>query len=255
VDYDSQPPTEIQSLPPNTRLLRRTVQEKINKKTLGEYTDMWNHPRAMNMGIANARGKYVFILNCDILMSPDLLEIVDGLIEEYDGRHIYWQRFDLTPLGLRFLEGLEWAQVREMFETDQVPHQFISHGMGKWHSFTAFGDMAVFQRRWLLNVGGFDERLAQWGFYDGDMCRRLKHLGYAEYWGTSFKIVHMFHLAQTEIDSTVTWGKKRNSELVGIDTRERKVVKNEGMYTFLPYRIRDRSRSNLLQETKQEGEL
>lgn len=150
----------------------------------------WNHPRANNIGIAKAEGRYVVVVNTDIVLAPDMLETLNLLLDVNQDYQIYWQRFDLNRTGTRLVRSYvtehSWNAIQRYLNADP-------DAMGKLHPLSAYGDLMVAKRDALLTVGGYDERMSRWGYYDIDLAQRLEKIGYPIYWGLGPKILHQWH--------------------------------------------------------------
>lgn len=150
----------------------------------------WNHSRANNIGIAKATGKYVVVVNTDIILAPDVLDTLELLFGVNDNYQIYWQRFDLNRFGTRLVRNYitehSWNAIQRYLSADP-------DAMGKLHPLSAYGDLMAVERGALLTVGGYDERMSKWGYYDIDLAQRLEKMGYPVYWGIGPKILHQWH--------------------------------------------------------------
>jgi len=188
----------------------------------------WNQAAAVNLGIANALGQRLVIVNADIIMSRMLLGTVELLLNQNTHQHIYWRRFDMTAEGLQHtqrLRGVDWDHVFLRNHTQL----WVKRGWGKWHALTAYGDFLAVPRGPLLVLVRFDERMPGWGSYDVDMARRLTSIGCHEYWGVSFDLVHQYHEPQRDQRETG----RRNALLCKWDLR---TIKNGGASHFDKYR-------------------
>lgn len=188
----------------------------------------WNQAVAVNIGIANAVGQRLVIVNADIIMSSTLLSTVDLLLTQNAHQHIYWRRFDLTKKGLQYArdENVDW---NNLFVCD-CSEQWQENGWGKWHALTAYGDFLAVARDPVLVLGGFDEQMPGWGGYDIDMARRLTDIGCHEYWGASWGLVHQYHVPQ----ATQRQSGDHNARRYRWDLR---TVRNGGASHFDKYRI------------------
>lgn len=154
----------------------------------------WNQAAAVNIGIANAVGRYLVVVNADVIMSSTLLSTVDLLLRQNAHQHIYWRRFDLTGARLKHArtKSVDW----DKFFASACYKRWLEIGWAKWHALTAYGDFLAVARDPVLVLGGFDEQMPGWGGYDIDMARRLTDIGCHEYWGVSLDLVHQYHAPQ-----------------------------------------------------------
>lgn len=175
VDYGSNNP-----LPPRPKV--RTVRFARNRN--------WNHPRANNIGIAKATGMYVICVNSDIIVFPQMLNVLDMLFEVNKQYQIYWQRFDLNQYGTNLIGR---SITRQNWDVIERYIHAAPRDLGEHHPLTAYGDFMAVNREALLVSGGYDERMPAWGYYDIDLAQRLERMGYPIYWGLGAKLLHQYH--------------------------------------------------------------
>jgi len=186
----------------------------------------WNHPRARNIGIANARGERIVIVNSDCLMAPTLLEEAGWLLDQDPHRQIYWQRFDLSEEGLQALRSFD--RPRELFGDGDNWH---GRGWGDFHSLSTYGDFLMVERDVVMEYGGFDERASGWGVYDHDLACRLDRHGYPSFWAEGLRLVHLWHPQRPGLDAS--W--RRNIDALSPDFLAERDVRNQGRATFERY--------------------
>lgn len=215
VDYGSESPVQV---PQGVKLIRWEA-------------DIWNESIAKNIGIANASGEQLFLLNCDSIIAPDLLGIIDSLLGKDSRQHIYWRRFDLSPEGLSVIQALEWKQIEDCFETS-ISSKWIQQGWGEWHPLSAYGDLLVVRKVPVMQLGGFDERMLGWGYLDVDLRSRLSAFGYQVHWETEFKLIHCYHKTLHDGQSC-----RKNEAIGNKDTKAGKIVRNGGIDNFLQYNV------------------
>ena len=245
VDYGSQPAVMVPG-DPRIRVVR-----------IEPDGDGWNGSVALNAGIANAGAEKLVLLNCDCLVAPDMLSAIDGIIRNRDNKlQIYWRRFDLAPSGQRLLESVS---ERRLFSRVYPPllvalglgrwHVLVDHrlvkscpkrlydflvalGLRKWHRLTAYGDFLAVDKAPLMEIGGFDERMAGWGRMDLDAMERLKMMGYQVFWGRQFKLIHQHHAPQEGQRES----NKSNTKLSLRELAAGRIVRNGGIQNFERYR-------------------
>ena len=215
VDYGSELPVQV---PQGITLIRWEA-------------DTWNESIAKNIGIANADGERLFLVNCDNVIASGLLGIIDSLLEKDSKQHVYWQRFDLSPRGLPIIQGLGWEQIENCFKID-ISSEWIQQGLGEWHPLSAYGDLIAVEKEPVMALGGFDERMTGWGYYDIDLKIRLDALGYHTHWGKGFKLIHHYHKTLHDGQSC-----GENEAIGSKDTKAGKIVRNGGASNFSQYRM------------------
>ena len=217
VDYGMDPPfgTICSPLPQGLRVVRWE-------------DDVWNHPRARNIGIANAQGERIAIVNSDCLMAPTLLEEAGRLLDQDPKRQIYWQRFDFSQEGLRMLQAMNYPE--HFFMLDGTSYE---QRWGDFHSLSTYGDFLMVERDVVMEYGGFDERATGWGVYDHDLACRLDRHGYPSFWAEGLRLVHLWHEAQPNQDAD--W--RRNIDAMSPDFHAHRDKRNQGRATFERYRV------------------
>lgn len=157
---------------------------------------------ANNVAFAQARGRYVVLLNSDAFLGPQTLRhaveqmdaepgigLLGGLLLGRDGA---WQPsarlfpsvvneiLTFTGLSGRFRNSRlfgrvdrTWADPKERTDTDWVP-----------------GAFAVIRREVLESVGYFDERFFLY-YEEVDLCRRIKAAGYRIAYRPELEVIHI----------------------------------------------------------------
>lgn len=211
VDYGSTQPVQV---PQGVKLIRWE-------------TDTWNESIAKNIGIANADGERLFLLNCDSIIAPGLLGIIDGLLEKDNKQHIYWQRFDLSQKGLPVIQALGWEQIEDCFKTD-ISSEWMQQGWGEWHPLSSYGELTVMEKAPVIMLGGYDERMTGWGYMDTDLKLRLDAIDYRPHWEKGFKLIHHYHETLHDGHSS--------GENKAIGSKDENIIRNGGAENFLRYR-------------------
>jgi len=212
VDYGSSKPVTV---PPPVRRIRWATKEP------------WNHPIALNIGIANARGRFVVMVNSDIVMAPELLATVNMLQDCSDQLQIYWRRYDLSQYGTdvvrKHVTVHSWHTIMHYIRSATLE---CNHKFGNWHPLTSYGDFMAVHRGSIMSIGGFDERMSFWGFYDLDIANRLEQTGHCRYWGTELMLLHRYHPQSSKETAPL------NKTMYDRDFR---VTKNGGIQHFQKY--------------------
>ncbi len=151
VDYGSEPS------------YAQAVAEVVSTFDFASYHDvghpglLWNKSKALNYGIRQAKGDYVFIADVDILFHPDSVKLFHKIAAAEQG-HL----FNLAYLDENTTKQLDRSFY---FETLQVKHTGSVNGM------------ILVSRTALEQVHGLDEFFHFYGSEDVDLFQRLEHAG------------------------------------------------------------------------------
>ncbi|CAN5195238.1 hypothetical protein BH09PAT1_BH09PAT1_3920 [soil metagenome] len=157
-----------------------------------------------NVGVTYAKGKYVFFLNPDTIISPNTVESLYTYLEKNQDvgiaapllMHEDKKLFDLQGLGLLTpLRGI----IALSFINKLFPHNKISkdYWRPEWDrtkvkEVDAVPGTAFMMRRDLYNsIGGFDDTFFLY-FEEFDLCKRVKDLGYKLVMLPQAKIIHLW---------------------------------------------------------------
>lgn len=144
------------------------------------------HPaRLANTAITESTG--------DILVYSD----VDILVERYAFRYVQ-EAFSENPYRVLMCSRLDMPETKpEIYQNLSVINGFNNVWQlgGGEANHAAQGSFLCLPKRWLQQVGGFNEEFIGWGSYDVDMHRRAKMAGLEEVWldKRGLKILHMWH--------------------------------------------------------------
>jgi len=169
------------------------VEENFSEVILIKNKNNKGYGRAGNQGLATAQGKYVLVLNSDVVIKENCLDEMfdfmeknpaigasscklifpDGTLQHSCREFPRFKTFFLMLIGIRFLFPkmkifreylmLDWNH-SEIKEVDQI-----------------MGSFMFIRRNVIREVGGFDERFWMY-FEEVDLCLRIKEAGW--------KIVH-----------------------------------------------------------------
>jgi hypothetical protein len=155
--------------------------------------------RANNLGISNARGAFILLLNSDTMILDNCLDrMLDYLIANAD----------MGAIGPRQLDGegklqLSWGSfptlVSEAFRKllhhrlsindlkirDYLEEKYAGYTEVDWVS----GSCLMARKEALVNAGLLDGRFFMY-FEDIDLCQRIKRLGFKIHYNSDITIVH-----------------------------------------------------------------
>jgi N-acetylglucosaminyl-diphospho-decaprenol L-rhamnosyltransferase len=174
----------------STRRSRDTIAQAHPEAQLLAYQENVGYSRGVNIGLSRAQGKYLLVLNPDIIVEPGAIQkmiaymgahpdigVLGPRLLNFNGT---WQRsyfryyqpltvvFRRTPLG-RMAAAKRHIDHFLMVDTD---HEKIQ--TPDW----IMGSAMLVSRRAYEAVGPMDERFFMY-FEDVDWCRRFWHNGYA----------------------------------------------------------------------------
>jgi GT2 family glycosyltransferase len=142
---------------------------------------LWNRSAAINAALAQARGRFSFCTDADMLFKDDFLAVLLGELEACPRMAMVLCKCrDLPDLGPERLyaqtdyPGLEaQASVRQAMGT---------------------GACQAAETRWFRSIGGFDEGYVFWGFEDKDMVHRARCAGLELRWiHERTSMLHQWH--------------------------------------------------------------
>ncbi len=144
-------------------------------KYLNTYGWLWCKSHALNAGIDLANGKYIIVVDIDLIYSPDFINVFDKKVSD-------------TTISIYQCYYLE-----EKFS------QYSSLDFNKSYHFTKSYEtgtgLLIAPIEAVKNIGGFDTYFKVWGFEDMDMFKRLQSFGLSVQWiGVEFaSTFHQWH--------------------------------------------------------------
>ena len=146
-----------------------------------ETNGIWSRSRALNLGIAQARGEYIATTDADMVFTPRTFPRVLELLEMDHSSYFLLQCRDL-PEGITHSDVLEgkvgWADLEN-----------VSTLRPRW----GMGGLIAFPRDAYTDIRGLDERLQIYGGEDIDLAKRLNRLGLRRIW-IDEPPVRMYHI-------------------------------------------------------------
>lgn len=151
--------------------------------------------RANNLAIKKSRGRFILLLNPDVvIVRPSLRQMINFLesnpevgcagckLVNLDGsiQESYFEQFP-TPMN-EFLEGITVKRLLGSLLTKRIYNDVIK---ASW----IVGACMMFKRELLLKLSGFDERYFMYG-EDVDLCFRLRNLGYEIVYLNNIEMLH-----------------------------------------------------------------
>jgi len=161
---------------PYYRRKHKEICDKLGARHIYTKTgDVWNISRARNIGIRNAKAKFIMTTDVDCIFAPDFVETV--LQHMAEDKIIHCRISDLPGNYDGKLDDFLW-----MNKVSELRPPF------------GYGGCQVFSKKWATKVRGFDEEYSMWGADDTDFYLRAVQDGLKSIWierKTSF--FHQFH--------------------------------------------------------------
>ena len=121
---------------------------------------LWNKSKALNYGILQSNGEYIFIGDVDLVFHPDAVKLM------FQNRHP--QQFQLFTLS--YLNKKQSDLLKSDFAFEQLKPSRTGDVNG----------MILVSKNALLQINGFDEFFHFYGAEDVDLFSRLEHAGFKE---------------------------------------------------------------------------
>lgn len=207
--------------------------EEYCKKYKAKYiftdtNEVWNRPKALNIGIKNSsnKSKYIICTDIDMLFRKDFVETISNFHKNNENAFILSQFSDLDENAIK--KDTDVVKNFEYLASIAIPHcswrrhlvakhkecaQCTGVGYGidycsKLNYTTrqmqkprlTSGACQSASRDWFFKVRGYDERFTGWGGNDTDMRYRAQKDGLKEIWIQGETILlHQWHPKQIEL--------------------------------------------------------
>ncbi|HVA38750.1 MAG TPA: glycosyltransferase family 2 protein [Candidatus Dormibacteraeota bacterium] len=155
-----------------------------------------------NQGIAASRGRYVMLLNNDVVVTEHWLEDMVAAAQ---------RDLDIGIVGPRSNQVAGVQQLDAPYRTVEEMHGFAAQRRAALHGTGAYLDRVIgfcmlIDRRVLEAVGGLDESFGTGNFEDDDYCVRARLAGYKIWMADDVFIHHFGHrtFAAQKIDYAAT---------------------------------------------------
>lgn len=181
-----------------------------------EVNGPWSRSRALNAGLAHARGRMAITTDADMLFTPRAHEhILEGL----DG-----DTYSVQLLQCRDLQSDFSSETIQDFDWDAFERNSVLRP--RW----GMGGMVAFRMEAYEYIRGYDERMEVYGGEDIDFAQRLRRAGYRLNWidDPACRIFHVWHESSRKSADDTPAGKlaiQKNSDIV---TSDRTWIRNLG---------------------------
>lgn len=185
---------------------------------------VWSRARALNAGLAEARGALLIATDADMIFAPGSLEAVHEEARATEPSALFLQCRDLP-------EDIPAALYDELDAESWEKLEGRSFLRPRW----GMGGMVAADRECMALLNGFDERLHTYGREDLDFALRARRAGYRTAWTQDprARMYHMWHPETTRHVSATSTGRDaiaRNRRLVDGDaTTTRNVTRRSAV--------------------------
>ncbi len=179
--------------------------------------EVWNRARALNIGIRNARGRYVLCTDADMIFAPNFLRtLLRAQAADDDQALVLCQSRDLPEA----LPDAPWA-------VDDVP-TLIAQSAFRERLGTGACQMAP--RAFLERLRGYDEGYKRWGLEDTDMTFRAQRAGLTLRWvEDETAMMHQWHSS-----NRTRWPIQKTLNDLRFHLTKRRVTKNPRRWGLAP---------------------
>ncbi len=142
----------------------------------------YGFPKAVNQGLAVAKGKYIVILNNDVIVTDKWVEGLIEHLEEDESIGIIGPMSNYVS-GPQMLNGAEKIYMANGVVNEKLLRDFANEiherNKGKRFLFPRIAGLCmVIKREVIEKIGGFDERFTPGNFEDDDYCLRATLAGF-----------------------------------------------------------------------------
>lgn len=160
---------------------------------------LWNKSKALNYGIKNAKGKFIFISDIDLIFHPETTALWQDIIAP--------EKFILFRLG--YLGEKESKKLSQDFEFKKLKSERVGDVNG----------MILCSKESLLKVNGFDEFFHFYGAEDEDLFARLENAGYQKEYRKEEYFYHQWHHSFLGSEGRLLTGNPRIKNIMRINNR------------------------------------
>lgn len=192
-----------------------------------ETTDVWSRSRALNAGLAIAKGDLLACTDADMLFTPGTVTSVVDKMKSDGKRFFVLQCRDLPP-------ALDAAGVQRVIENG-IDWNFINRSARlrpRW----GMGGFIVMPRAAFETIRGLDERMEVYGGEDIDLANRLRRAGYRLEWlqDPNARMFHIWHPPTRNIASQTERGSEAILRNRSIMLEDKTAVRNLDAWMFRP---------------------
>lgn len=181
-----------------------------------ETDGVWSRSRALNLGIKEARGKFVVTTDSDMVFTPSTFPTLLKKLEDNPRCSYILQCRDLP-------EGIEHEQLL----SDSADWQAID-AVSKLRPRWGMGGLIAFHRYAYQEIRGLDERFEVYGGEDLDLAKRLVRAGYKRIWieDPRIKMYHVWHPSSRQLADETPEGRAAIARNTSIHKQDYSIVRN-----------------------------
>lgn len=167
---------------------------------------IWSRSRALNLGIREAKGKYLVTTDADMVFLPSTFPRLIQILEDSPRTGFVLQCRDLP-------EGIEHSDI-----LDETPDWELIESKSRLRPRWGMGGLIAFERDAYVQLRGLDERFEIYGGEDLDLAKRLVRAGYKRVWINDplIRMYHVWHPSSRESADSTPEGRAaiaRNTEI------------------------------------------
>lgn len=181
--------------------------------------DPWSRSRALNAGLAQAKGEYLITTDADMIFTPKSIEKIIDRLRNGPQRACILQCKDLPA----------WMNA-EFFQSHSIDWDLLEEN-ASFRPRYGMGGMIACSREAFLRIRGFDERMHTYGGEDLDFAQRLKRSGAKFDWinDSEVGIYHIWHPSSRQASQKTVKGAEavaQNSQILENDDSYIRNLKN-----------------------------
>ena len=182
-----------------TKRVCEGFKDKLNLRYIYNHNPEWSIcSMARNIGIKNTDADIIITTEPELIWITDIVPQMLKSHEEHPNEiinigTIYHMQEQATLNGYVEFDAEKFISHEIVEDYQSEPRPYNPKGFVKTVNLQATF-CTLYEKKWLMNVGGWDEAFEGWGFDDIDLCTRLRikeHIG--QYNDLSMRAIHQWH--------------------------------------------------------------
>lgn len=174
------------------------IRQKFPQVRLFQQSQNLGFGAANNIGVKQAQGQYLFLLNSDTLLTENIFPTLIAKLEHFPELGIVGPRLRNPDGSFQLSTAYEiglWGEFRTLSEVRKYRQPQNRPALAKQYGTDQWVDIvvgaAMFMERSLYEkVGGFDETFFMY-FEESDLCQRVRNLGYKILYTPEVSVIHI----------------------------------------------------------------